>query len=143
MTRRPKTLASIVLIATLLAVPVVVTASDSPPEEIFTVDGDVEFPVRTDGPAPAYPLLAKKERVQGRCVARLVIGKEGAVETIEIVESRGEAFDRSVREAVGQWEYEPATRHGEPVAVYFNVTINFKLNGDGDKATEKSSDDER
>lgn len=30
-------------------------------------------------------------------------------------------------DAVQQWKYQPATLNGKPVAVYFNLTVNFQL----------------
>jgi outer membrane biosynthesis protein TonB len=30
-------------------------------------------------------------------------------------------------EAVRKWRFEPATLNGEPVAVYYNFTLNFRL----------------
>ncbi len=97
---------------------------------ILTVEGDVEKPVRIQGPAPAYPEMARKERIQGRVIAQTVINTDGRIEAIEIVESIGEEFDTAVREVLEQWEFEPATLGGEPVSVYYNLTFNFRLDGD-------------
>ena len=33
----------------------------------------------------------------------------------------------SALDAVRQWTFQPATLHGEPVEVIFNLTVNFKL----------------
>ncbi len=29
--------------------------------------------------------------------------------------------------AIQQWKFRPATLNGEPVAVYYNLTVNFRL----------------
>lgn len=36
-------------------------------------------------------------------------------------------LDQKALEAVREWKFEPATLDGEPVAVYYNLTINFTL----------------
>ncbi|MCP3957150.1 MAG: energy transducer TonB [bacterium] len=97
--------------------------------KIHTVEGDVEKPVRTHGPAPAYPETARKDRIQGRVIAKTVISTEGTIESVEIVESLGEEFDTAVREVLKEWRFEPAKLDGEPVDVYYNLTFNFKLDG--------------
>lgn len=98
-------------------------------EKILRVEGDVEKPVRIHGPAPTYPALAKEERIQGQVVAKAVITKEGDVEDVEIVESLGEDFDQTVLDTLAQWKFEPAKLDGEPVAVFYTLTFNFRLEG--------------
>jgi periplasmic protein TonB len=36
-------------------------------------------------------------------------------------------LDQAALDAVRQWKFEPATRAGEPVDVYYNLTVNFRL----------------
>ena len=117
---------------------IVLPAAFADDAEIFTVGGEVEKPVRAHGPAPAYPPMAKEERVEGRVVARTVISSDGAVESVEIVESLGEEFEAVVRKVLKEWRFEPATRRGEAVSVYYNLTFNFKLNGDKKDADAES-----
>lgn len=97
--------------------------------KIHAVEGDVEKPIRTHGPAPAYPPIAKEERIQGRVVAKTVITTEGTIESVEIIESLGEEFDAAVRDALKEWRFEPAKLDGEPVDVHYHLTFNFKLDG--------------
>ena len=46
--------------------------------------------------------------------------------------SPGRAFEEAAIAAVRQWRYEPGTRNGEPLLVYFTIVVEFRL--------EKSSD---
>lgn len=105
-------------------------AKHSMSDEIFTVEGDVQKPKRTGGPVPAYPESAKEDRVEGTVVTRLLIEKDGAVSDARIEQSLGDDFDRLALEAVRQWTFEPASVDGEPVRVYYNITINYRLDGD-------------
>ena len=41
-------------------------------------------------------------------------------------------LDEAALDAVKTWKFQPATRLGEPVAVYFIVTVNFRLDTDFD-----------
>jgi TonB family protein len=36
-------------------------------------------------------------------------------------------LDQSAMDAVKTWRFKPATLHGQPVKVYFNLTVNFTL----------------
>ena len=128
-------LAAHTILSNLLILLLLAPAAFAGEDKILTVEGDVENPVKIHSPAPVYPALAKEERIQGRVVAKTVINTDGEVEAIEIVESLGEAFDASVREALKQWQFEPAKLNGEVVKVYYHLTINFRL--DGDKSEEQ------
>jgi len=101
-------------------------------EKIYTVEGEVQKPKRTGGPVPEYPEAAKEERIEGTVVTRLLIEKDGSVSDAQVVRSLGEAFDDLAVEAVRQWSFEPATLDGEAVRVHYNITINYRLDGDAD-----------
>lgn len=98
---------------------------DSDP--IYTVEGDVQKPQRTGGPVPAYPELAREEKIQGAVVARLLIEKTGTVSSAEIVEPLRDDFDANTLEAVSQWTFEPATLEGKAVRVNYDITVNYRL----------------
>ncbi len=60
-------------------------------------------------------------------VAELVIGQNGEVRDVAIKESPAEELSVAATEAFEQWTFEPATLAGEPVAVSYIVTVDFKL----------------
>lgn len=127
------------LIAALgfVLLPVMTLAVSSGEEKIRRVEGDVQAPKKIHAPQPGYPELARKERIQGRVVALVVIDKQGKVSDIDIVQSLRDDIDTAVVESLSQWEFEPATLYDEPVEVYYNLTINFRLkrdSSDSDKA---------
>ncbi|MFQ5525152.1 MAG: energy transducer TonB [Thermoanaerobaculia bacterium] len=103
---------------------------------IHKVEGDVQAPVRVSSTRPAYPEEARKERIQGTVVLRTVIDERGRVTSAEVVEEKSidrEDLRQTAIEAVEQWTFEPAILEGEPVAVYYHLTINFRLTKDGEK----------
>lgn len=113
-------------------------AHGSAEEKIYRVEGDVEKPVRLGGNVPTYPEQARKERIEGRVVVRAVIDREGNVATTEVVEAEREDLGAAAAEAIRTWTFEPATLEGEPVPVYYHLTVNFRL--DADKPAEGDGD---
>jgi TonB family protein len=83
--------------------------------------------------APVYPERMRLEKVQGRVVLQAKIDASGNVAAIEVLNSQPEdeeasrLFVESARDAVSGWRYEPATKDGEPVEVWFTIRIDFKL----------------
>lgn len=77
---------------------------------------------------PEYPLLARQVRVQGRVVLRAMIGREGAIENLQVLSGHPMLIPAAV-DAVRQWRYRPYVLNGEPVEVETEVTVNFVLSG--------------
>ena len=77
-------------------------------------------------PPPAYPAELACADVGGQVVIRLTIGAEGRPTQYQVVESsRQPALDASALEAVKTWQFEPATRAGQPVVSHLNVPVTF------------------
>jgi len=73
-----------------------------------------------------YPEDAKKQRVQGKVVARLTIGTDGLVKDARIVKSI-RLLDQATLDCVKQWTFKPATLDGKPVETEADFTVNFTL----------------
>jgi TonB family protein len=76
---------------------------------------------------PKYIAAAAADRIEGKVVLACVIGKDGHVSNIEIVKGLEDRLNASAGEAMSKWEFDPATRDGEPVAVDVLVEIPFRL----------------
>ena len=77
---------------------------------------------------PVYPAEAKKEGVQGTVVLQALITEDGSVRETRVVEGEDARLVDAAREAVDQWLFEPArNKDGDPIAVFFTVTIRFAL----------------
>jgi len=76
---------------------------------------------------PKYVASAIAEKVEGKVQLFCVVGKDGMVSQIEMVRGADTRLNTSAIEALGKWEFFPATREGEPVAVDVLVEIPFKL----------------
>jgi protein TonB len=76
--------------------------------------------------APVYPPLALAARVQGRVRLECVIGEDGRVSEIVVVEGHP-LLDAAAIEAVRQWRYRPTLLNGVPVSVALAVVVDFRL----------------
>ncbi len=77
-------------------------------------------------PLPEYPPLARIARVQGTVRLKAVIGKDGEIEEVKVIEGRP-LLVNAVMDAVKQWRYQPTLRNGKPVKVVTEIDINFSL----------------
>lgn len=77
---------------------------------------------------PDYPSLSRRYGEQGTVVLRVLVGANGRAQQVELHSSSGHALlDQSAKQAVQNWRFAPATRHGQPVSDWFLVPIPFKL----------------
>jgi TonB family protein len=76
---------------------------------------------------PKYIAAAVSDRVQGTVRLACVIGRDGKVSTVELVQGLDARLNRSAEEALAKWEFTPATRQGQPVDVDVLVEIPFRL----------------
>jgi len=72
----------------------------------------------------------------GVCIFQVTISEEGEVGDVEFLnpEDLAPEVRKVITEAVQEWRFSPATRAGEPVAVYYNLIIHHcpyqKIRGD-------------
>jgi protein TonB len=95
------------------------------------IGGDVQAPVAVSRPAPAYPELARRMRIQGVVRLEAVIDEHGNVVDARVLDDIGMGCGQAAVEAIRTWRYEPATLNGRPVSVYLEVRVSFQLRGNG------------
>jgi protein TonB len=79
-------------------------------------------------PKPDYPALSRRKREQGKVVVRVFIGVDGTAQKVELGASSGFArLDQTALDTVQRWRYVPGKQGGVPVAMWFNVPIQFSL----------------
>jgi len=98
-----------------------------PAAKALFVKGDVQHPRKINAVPPQYTEVARKERLQGIVILQATISDEGVVEEIEVIKGLPHGLTETAMEALQQWTFEPATLDGEPVAVFYNLTFNFRL----------------
>lgn len=97
------------------------------PEGPIRVGGDVQPPVKVSAPSPQYTEIARKARIQGVVIVEAIINKTGAVTNVKILKGLPMGLDTAAADAVKKWKFKPATLNGKPVAVIYNLTVNFRL----------------
>ncbi len=78
---------------------------------------------------PQYPQMAKIARVQGAVLLAALIGKDGTIQNLHVVQTASPLLNQAAMDAVKQWKYKPYILNGEPVEVDTNITVNFTLSG--------------
>ena len=91
------------------------------------VGGDVLAPVVIRRVNPLYPDEAKQNRVSGIVIVEVVIDKNGRVKDAMVLKGLPFGLAKAAIDAVRQWAFRPGTLNGEPIAVIFDLTVNFKL----------------
>jgi len=98
------------------------------------VGGAVKAPVAIKRIEPKYPEKARLLRISGIVILECTIDKSGVVRDGRVLKGLpAPTMAYAALEAVRQWQFQPATVDGEPVNVFFNLTINFKLVADEDE----------
>ena len=70
---------------------------------------------------------ARRQRIQGNVVLEIVVRSDGSVGAVKVRRSLGGGLDQRAIEAVRQWRFNPAKRHGTPVDVAVEIEVEFKL----------------
>ncbi len=104
------------------------TALPTGPPTRIRVGGNVQATKLDYQVRPIYPPDCKAEGVQGSVLLRAVIGKDGSLINVELV---NQLVDRrlvnAALDAVRLWRYKPTLLNGMPVEVVTMVTVNFTL----------------
>jgi protein TonB len=102
---------------------------------VFAEDGRVhvdrteKLPLKEiDKGYPHYPDAARSKRLEGTCVVRYTIGKNGRVVDIAVIEHAKEAmFDEETVNTVRQWRFRPLVVNGKPVEVVHEVEVYYQF----------------
>jgi TonB family protein len=84
-------------------------------------------PEELDRAIPRYPMAARRASVQGPVVIRGIVRRDGTIDNLEIIKDLPYGLGEEARRAVNRWRFRPATYRGEPIDVYYTVTVNFRL----------------
>lgn len=76
---------------------------------------------------PEYTQEMIDADIEGTIKTRLLISAEGKVLDIVFLNDLGYGSKESTRKAIMQWEFEPARRGNDPVAVWYVFPVQFRL----------------
>jgi TonB family protein len=98
------------------------------PDDVFrTCDPEVELPVPVRQVHANFTLAAMRAKVHGSVFLEGVVDGNGAVSNVRVVQSLEPSLDAAARDAFAQWEFRPATRRGEPVAMAVSAEMTFVM----------------
>ena len=76
---------------------------------------------------PSYTKKARRARIQGPVILQAIIDREGHVVDAKVRLGLSLGLNAEAIKAACSWRFRPATLDGEPVPVYHNILINFRL----------------
>jgi len=76
---------------------------------------------------PRYPITARRAGIEGPVIIRAIVRKDGTVDSAEILRDLPLGLGEAAREAVERWRFIPAKLDGQPIDVYYTVTVNYAL----------------
>ena len=101
-------------------------------------EGGEEGPLRTGGEVsspivvrrfrPIYPSAARAARVEGAVRLEAVIRRDGSVGEVRVLQELRLGCTEAAIDALRRWRFLPGRRNGMPVDVFFELTVDFKLN---------------
>lgn len=78
--------------------------------------------------APEYPHGAKRNRIEGKVIVRLLVNKDGKTEQVSVHSSSpAGAFDEAALSAAKRWMFKPGRYEGNAVATWVFIPFNFEL----------------
>jgi TonB family protein len=77
---------------------------------------------------PKYTDQAREAHLSGTVVLEAIVGADGSVDIVRVVQSIGLGLDQSAIDALKQWKFRPGLRDDKPVDVALNIEVNFVVN---------------
>jgi TonB family protein len=84
-------------------------------------------PMALNKPRPNYTEEARKNKIQGVVLARLLVGADGSVRQVRIVRGLPDGLNEEAIRAAYQIRFKAAMKSGQPVAFWVTVEIEFNL----------------
>ena len=75
---------------------------------------------------PVYPQDAERQGIAGTVKLRILIGRDGTVQSVQVVNGPAGLAPASVN-AISQWRYQPTLVGGQPVETEQDITVVFSL----------------
>lgn len=114
------------------AAPAAVASEAAPAASAASASGPVT-PPRSDAahlnnPKPVYPAVSRRLKEEGTVVLEVFIQADGSVGDVRVKRSSGyPRLDEAALAAVRRWQYVPARRGSEPLALWHSQSLVFSL----------------
>lgn len=97
--------------------------SDGAP--VYHIGRDVSQPKLLHKVEPTYSEEARAASISGTVAVYIEIGPNGFPRNIRVTRGLDPGLDQSAIDAVRQWQFQPATKDGQPVTVEANIELTF------------------
>ena len=109
--------------------------TEAPKEEVFVhVEQMPQFPggegelLKWLSNNISYPTIASEQGIQGRVVLKFVVRPDGSIDQVQVVRSLEPSCDKEAMRAVSKMpKWIPGKQNGNPVSVWYNLPVQFKL----------------
>ena len=76
---------------------------------------------------PKYPTIYRKTQTEGKVFVKVIIGRDGNVESHQVLRTDGDLFTEAALVALSSYRYKPGTHKGNPVKFTVVEPFYFKL----------------
>jgi rhodanese-related sulfurtransferase len=114
----------VVVVATTLSAPTMARQAAKPPVQVG-IDGFTVLKMAIHKVAPTFPLSSLKAGVTGVVVARVLIGSDGQMQQVEILESPDGPTANALTQSLMQWRFEMIRVPQGPAAVRSEFAFYF------------------
>lgn len=96
-------------------------------EDFVSVEKEPSYDEASLARRVKYPEMARRNGIEGIVLVGALIGKDGRIENIKVIESENEILDEAALKAVRETSFTPAQQNGQAVRVWARVPIRFTL----------------
>jgi protein TonB len=101
--------------------------ADPNPEDFIAVEEEPKYDDIALQRRVQYPDMARRSGIEGMVLVGALIGKNGAIEKVQVFESDHESLNDAAVKAVRETTFTPAKQNGQPVRVWARIPIRFRL----------------
>jgi TonB family protein len=94
---------------------------------VYTVGDGVSAPIPIYKPEPGYTKEAKDAKLEGHVVLSVIIGADGAVTDVNVVQPSDKGLTENAVETVKTWKFKPAMKAGKPVPCKVSIEVSFRM----------------
>lgn len=95
--------------------------------EPLSVGGSVQRPERIAGANPQFSNRTRRAGIEGQVIVKAVIDRDGCIVDIELARGLNKYADKDVLDALRTWIFRPALKDGQPVDVFYTLTVSVSL----------------
>lgn len=74
-----------------------------------------------------YPEMARRAQIEGTVIVKVLVGPDGLVKDVQILQSVNPILDRQALIAARKWTFNPGKQRNIPVKAWMAIPFNFRL----------------